>query len=672
MAANIYGVFRENLQNAILKSKVLVVGAGGIGCEILKNLVMTGFSDIEIIDLDTIDVSNLNRQFLFQKKHVGKSKAEVAKETALTFNPNAKIIHYHDSITSSEFGLSFFKKFSLVMNALDNRAARNHVNRMCLAADVPLIESGTAGYEGQVELIKKGLSQCYECTPKAAQKTFPGCTIRNTPSEPIHCIVWAKHLFNQLFGEEDPDQDVSPDTADPEATDTAAQVSLETESSSKGNVDRVSTRSWAQSCDYDSKKLFTKFFHDDIKYLLSMENLWKKRRPPIPLDWSNLPDGVPGSSKEISEPGLKDQQRWSIAKCGTIFAEAINNLSKSLKSNQETTPNNHLIWDKDDQHAMDFVAACANIRAYIFGIPQKTRFDIKSMAGNIIPAIATTNAIIAGLVVLHAFYILENKLKECRSVYLRLKMNHRNQLLVPEKNVNPPNPKCYVCAPTPQAVLAADTSKMTIRELDELVLKSRLNMIAPDVIIDGKGIVVISSEEGETEENNNKILEEFGIKDGTILKVDDFHQNYSLTITIMHRERPSIKDESPEFLILANEEDLMPKEENNDSEKPSTSNGKASIYNIENSSEDSIMIVETEVNPALYADTVKKRKIDITENDILLKKRKLDVNNGEDVSIIEDNATDVSAEKKTSCTTKCKSSTDDDCMIVYDEGTETT
>ncbi|XP_043671743.1 SUMO-activating enzyme subunit 2 isoform X1 [Vespula pensylvanica] len=667
MAANIYGIFRENLQNAILKSKVLVVGAGGIGCEILKNLVMTGFSDIEIIDLDTIDVSNLNRQFLFQKKHVGKSKAEVAKETALTFNPNAKIIHYHDSITSSEFGLSFFKKFSLVMNALDNRAARNHVNRMCLAADVPLIESGTAGYEGQVELIKKGLSQCYECTPKAAQKTFPGCTIRNTPSEPIHCIVWAKHLFNQLFGEEDPDQDVSPDTADPEATDTAAQVSLETESSSKGNVDRVSTRSWAQSCDYDSKKLFTKFFHDDIKYLLSMENLWKKRRPPIPLDWSNLPDGVPGSSKEISEPGLKDQQRWSIAKCGTIFAEAINNLSKSLKSNQETTPNNHLIWDKDDQHAMDFVAACANIRAYIFGIPQKTRFDIKSMAGNIIPAIATTNAIIAGLVVLHAFYILENKLKECRSVYLRLKMNHRNQLLVPEKNVNPPNPKCYVCAPTPQAVLAADTSKMTIKELDELVLKSRLNMIAPDVIIDGKGIVVISSEEGETEENNNKILEEFGIKDGTILKVDDFHQNYSLTITIMHRERPSIKDESPEFLILANEEDLMPKEENNDSEKPSTSNGK-----IENSSEDSIMIVETEVNPALYTDTVKKRKIDITENDILLKKRKLDVNNGEDVSIIEDNATDVSAEKKTSCTTKCKSSTDDDCMIVYDESTETT
>lgn len=97
--------------------------------------------------------------------------------------------------SSQEYGVNFFRRFNLVLNALDNRAARNHVNRMCLAADVPLIESGTSGYSGQVELIKKGLTQCYECQPKLPQKTFPGCTIRNTPSEPVHCIVWAKHLF---------------------------------------------------------------------------------------------------------------------------------------------------------------------------------------------------------------------------------------------------------------------------------------------------------------------------------------------------------------------------------------------------------------------------------------------------------------------------------------------
>lgn len=116
---------------------------------------------------------------------------------------------------------------------------------MCLAADVPLIESGTAGYLGQVTVIKKvrqrfemrmvrlyrenvhtenvnlmsnlscmsrcaqcnillnlqGVTECYECQPKPTQKTFPGCTIRNTPSEPIHCIVWAKYLFKYVFSE---------------------------------------------------------------------------------------------------------------------------------------------------------------------------------------------------------------------------------------------------------------------------------------------------------------------------------------------------------------------------------------------------------------------------------------------------------------------------------------
>jgi len=86
---------------------------------------------------------------------------------------------------------------------------------------------------------------------------------------------------------------------------------------------------------------------------------------------------VAGCSKEISQPGLKDQQRWSISKCGSIFAESVKNLSQSLKVSLEKSPDNYLVWDKDDQHAMDFVAACANIRAHIFGISQKSRFDIK-------------------------------------------------------------------------------------------------------------------------------------------------------------------------------------------------------------------------------------------------------------------------------------------------------
>lgn len=61
------------------------------------------------------------------------------------------------------FSVPWVKTFSLCLNALDNVKARNHVNRLCIAADVPLVESGTAGYMGEISLIKKGLSQCYEC-----------------------------------------------------------------------------------------------------------------------------------------------------------------------------------------------------------------------------------------------------------------------------------------------------------------------------------------------------------------------------------------------------------------------------------------------------------------------------------------------------------------------------
>lgn len=81
-----------------LQKPILVVGAGGIGCELIKNLVLTGFKNIHVIDLDTIDVSNLNRQFLFRKEHVGKPKAQVAAEAAKALCPDVNIKFYHDSI----------------------------------------------------------------------------------------------------------------------------------------------------------------------------------------------------------------------------------------------------------------------------------------------------------------------------------------------------------------------------------------------------------------------------------------------------------------------------------------------------------------------------------------------------------------------------------------------
>ncbi|KAI9555299.1 hypothetical protein GHT06_017814 [Daphnia sinensis] len=538
------------LEDSIRKSKILVVGAGGIGCELLKNLVLSGFNDILVIDLDTIDVSNLNRQFLFQKEHVGKSKAVIARESALGFNPNVTIVAKHDSVMNSEYNVTFFKQFTVVMNALDNRAARSHVNRMCLAANVPLIESGTAGYLGQVTAIKKGFSECYDCNPKAGQKTFPGCTIRNTPSEPIHCIVWAKHLFNQLFGEADPDEDVSPDTADPEAAGDAGSVALLNQASEAGNVTRVSTRAWAQQSEYDPSKLFGKFFCDDIKYLLSMDKLWTKRTPPIPLSWDNLPD----ESSDQQGGLIKDQKVWSPAECVQALVSSIKILYQRFK--ELKGEESFLIWDKDDEASMDFVTACSNLRSHVFSIPKKSRFDVKAMAGNIIPAIATTNAVIAGLIVFEAFKILEGKWEECRHVYLNSKPNALNKVIAPS-SLDSANPKCYVCSPHPEVTVLLNVSQMTVQSFEDKVLRGALHMISPDVMVDdGKGTVLISSEEGETTENMTKVLSDFNISDGTRLRCEDFHQEYDLNITIIHREN---LEENREFSVIADPSQLQPK-----------------------------------------------------------------------------------------------------------------
>uniref|UniRef100_A0A671L2Z6 SUMO-activating enzyme subunit 2 n=1 Tax=Sinocyclocheilus anshuiensis TaxID=1608454 RepID=A0A671L2Z6_9TELE len=594
--AQLVGPLRKELADSLSSCRVLVVGAGGIGCELLKNLVLTGFKNIEVIDLDTIDVSNLNRQFLFQKKHVGKSKAQVAKESVLRFCPSANITAYHDSIMNPDYNVEFFRNFQLVMNALDNRAARNHVNRMCLAADIPLIESGTAGYLGQVTVIKKGQTECYECQPKPTQKTFPGCTIRNTPSEPIHCIVWAKYLFNQLFGEEDADQEVSPDTADPEVAWNPADAAARATASNKdGDIKRVSTKEWARSTGYDPVKLFNKvqLFKDDIMYLLTMDKLWKKRKAPLPLDWTEIHQ-LESSQEEAFGTGLKDQQVLGVQGYAQLFHRSVETLRSQLIEKGEGA---ELVWDKDDPPAMDFVTAAANLRMNVFSMNMKSRFDVKSMAGNIIPAIATTNAVIAGLIVLEALKTLNSDFDQCRTVNLQCCSFHVGVIgLVQILTL---------------AVFAFDC------------LRNVFPVIGPSVQVSMKTTSV---------SNNNKFLSDFGIRNGSRLQADDFLQDYTLLVNLIHSEE---LEKDVEFEVVGDAPDKAPvssvPEEgkniangNKDSAQPSTSSKAAA-------EDDDVLIVDSDEEPSsstmetsLESSNRKRKHHDADTDDAASKRKRLD------------------------------------------------
>ncbi|EXJ57115.1 ubiquitin-activating enzyme E1 C [Cladophialophora yegresii CBS 114405] len=189
----------EETIDALESSRVLVIGAGGLGCEILKNLAMSGFKDIHVIDMDTIDVSNLNRQFLFRQSDVGKSKAEVAAAFVERRVPGVKITPYNGKIQDKDE--DYYMQFKLVICGLDSIEARRWINATLVdMVDMenpeslkPLIDGGTEGFKGQARVILPSLTSCIECqlSMHAPRAAVPLCTLATIPRQPHHCIEWA-------------------------------------------------------------------------------------------------------------------------------------------------------------------------------------------------------------------------------------------------------------------------------------------------------------------------------------------------------------------------------------------------------------------------------------------------------------------------------------------------
>ncbi|KAJ5990208.1 hypothetical protein N7499_010735 [Penicillium canescens] len=527
-----------DLTTKVKTSRVLLVGAGGIGCELLKNLVLTGFGEIHIVDLDTIDLSNLNRQFLFRHEHIKKSKALVAKEVAQKFRPDAKLEAYHDNIMDKQFSHAWFQSFTVVFNALDNLAARRHVNRMCLAAGVPLIESGTTGFNGQVQVIRKGETECYDCTPKEVPKTFAICTIRSTPSQPIHCIVWAKSwLLPELFGNS---EDEAADIQNDENADNATEIA----ELRKEAFDMRELRE-ALGTDEGYRKVFQKVFGKDIERLRTMKDMWKTRQKPQLLDFDTLDQTLSSIDPAIA---TKDQEAWTIEENFAVFQDSFNRLSNRLKELRAEATGGQapfLTFDKDDVDTLDFVAATANLRAIIFHIETKSKFDIKQMAGNIIPAIATTNAMTAGLCVLQSFKVLQQDMAHAKTVFLE----RSGARAINSESLNPPNPNCPVCSLL-QVRVEADPEVATVNDLVEGVLRMELGYKDLSIYHGTEEIY----ESSELEDNLEKKLSHWGIGQNSFLKVTDNSEEdarVDIEIIILEKSKPSpddtveVKDSKP-------------------------------------------------------------------------------------------------------------------------------
>jgi len=534
----------EALMNKVINSRVLVVGAGGIGCELLKNLVLTGFTNIETIDLDTIDTSNLNRQFLFHKADVGKSKSLTASVSCKKYNPNVNIKAYFGNVKDAQFGPSYVKGFDLVMNALDNVAARRHVNRICLATGVPLVESGTAGYLGQVQVIRTKDSECYECVPQAPPKSFPICTIRLNPSTTIHCIVWAQSVYKRNFGE------VEEGEANQEVDDLPKeeQKGELTEEEKNEQIlqekDKVKLKSEQEKSFI--RGLFHELFHSDVLYLSTLKSLWIDKTPPVPIFLSETSDELderfhdmsPFFQSYVNNAVLPDQRVWGPRENAMKFLESAKAL-RELGTREK--------WEKDNQIHLDFVTSAANLRACIFHLDLSSRFFVKEQAGNIIPAIATTNAIAAGLIVMKALRILDGHLLECHNTYLRKQPNRG--ILFLSANLDPPNPQCYVCSKHMLSI-SVNTQKMKVCSLVD-VIQNTLKITSP--VIGIGNIILIDAAEADDDDPYyatavNKLLSEKQISHNVVLDLSDNDSLTKVDLTVFHDDS---KNEN-EFEIIGN------------------------------------------------------------------------------------------------------------------------
>lgn len=425
------------------------------------------------------------------------------------------------------------------MNALDNLDARRWVNKMCIAADVPLIESGTTGFLGQVQPIKRGVTECYDCVEKTTPKTYPVCTIRSTPSTPIHCIVWAKSwLFTQLFGADDETEEEELDKAVADGEDAKEIDSLRKEAREMRDI-------WASLVEAAGKegegevrkvaeRIFDKVYRRDIERLLGMEEMWTHRPvKPVPLVFKDAINGVspvtatsdtpqdaatssssaPEAVSQAEASKLKDQRTLSLAENVELFLSSITSLASRSASNP-TTP---LSFDKDDSDALDFVTSSSNLRSLVYHIPQKSRFDVKQMAGNIIPAIASTNAIIAGMLVIQALHALSGHWERTRMVSLQ-----RGDRFLSSWEPSKPNPNCGVCQDVYVPVEVQSLKGVTLGEVVEKVVREgmRVGEETEIVVYDGSRILA----DPDFEENLEKSLGEMGLKEGSILTVMDEEQ----------------------------------------------------------------------------------------------------------------------------------------------------
>jgi ubiquitin-activating enzyme E1 len=210
---SLYKLLTKDIIKHLKNINIFLVGSGALGCEYLKLFHMLNISTnkkngidrcITLTDMDTIELSNLNRQFLFRSEDLGNFKSKVAKDKIEGLNQQIRVNALDKQVgdeTEDYFNRKFWSKQDIIVNALDNVKARQYIDSKCIIHNKPLFETGTLGIKANVQVIVPHKTCSYSDTVDPPEKEIPVCTLKNFPFKIEHCIQWGLDVFNQYFNE---------------------------------------------------------------------------------------------------------------------------------------------------------------------------------------------------------------------------------------------------------------------------------------------------------------------------------------------------------------------------------------------------------------------------------------------------------------------------------------
>ena len=452
-------VIGSELQAKLGAATYFLVGAGAIGCELLKNFAMMGLAtsggggEVVVTDMDIIETSNLNRQFLFRPKDVKQPKSHTAAAAAKVMNPEFNCVAHENQVgadTEETYGDAFFAKLDGVANALDNVEARQYMDRRCVFYGKPLLESGTLGSKGNTQVVLPHMTESYSSTQDPPEASIPLCTLKNFPYKPEHVLQWARDNFEGTFAQE-------PAYINSYLADSAfvegllkqpGSQPMDTLKSIATNLVDAKPLSF-EDCMAWARLQFQDMFHNSIAQLLHnfpADQVTKEgtlfwsgtKRCPHPLEFDDSDaihlDFVLAAARLRADVyGLKPSEDLAAVKAMLAKVAIVPFKPKEVKiaANDaeakelaaaaaaaaaaedpveilKTIPApatlagyrvNPLEFEKDEDENghIKYIAACGNLRGMCYNLEPVSNHNAKMIAGKIIPAIATTTACVVRL-----------------------------------------------------------------------------------------------------------------------------------------------------------------------------------------------------------------------------------------------------------------------------------